>query len=137
MIANELGIHFFDTVTRVRAPLLVSHDGSLTCAAAIPEGAMISILDGDPESMISAASGAAEEAREHLLGVQPAGVLLFDCVCRGMILKDGFQREIDAVRKVFGDVPVAGFLTYGEIARYQGRLEGWHNSTAVVVAIPQ
>jgi hypothetical protein len=28
-------------------------------------------------------------------------------------------------------------LTYGEIARYHGRLEGWHNTTAVVVAIPR
>jgi methyl-accepting chemotaxis protein len=137
MIANELGIHFFDKVSRARAPLSASPDGSLTCAAAIPEGAMISILDGDPDSMVSAASSAAEEAREHLAGAQAAGVIVFDCVCRGMILKESFQREISAVRDVFGDVPVAGFLTYGEIARYQGRLEGWHNTTAVVVAIPK
>jgi small ligand-binding sensory domain FIST len=40
------------------------------------------------------------------------------------------------VRATFGDVPVAGFLTYGEIARYRGRLDGWHNATAVVAAIP-
>jgi len=137
MIANELGIHFFDRVTRARAPLSVGENGSLNCAAAIPEGAMVSILDGDPESMVAAASSAAEEARDHLEGSKAAGVLVFDCVCRGMILKDDFQREIGAVRKVFGEVPVAGFLTYGEIARYTGRLEGWHNSTAVVVAIPE
>jgi len=137
MIANELGIHFFDKVSRARAPLSAAADGSLTCAAAIPEGAMISILDGDPDSMVSAAKSAAEEAREHLEGAEAAGVLLFDCVCRGMILKDGFHREISAVREVFGDVPMAGFLTYGEIARYHGRLEGWHNTTAVVVAIPR
>lgn len=137
MIANELGIHFFDKISRARAPLSVGSDGSLTCAAAIPEGAMISILDGEPDSMVSAATAAAEEAREHLEGAKPAGVLLFDCVCRGMILKEDFPREIAAVRKVFGDVPVAGFLTYGEIARYTGRLEGWHNTTAVVVAIPE
>ena len=53
-----------------------------------------------------------------------------------MILQKGFDREIEAVRSVFGDVPTAGFLTYGEIARYRGRLDGWHNATAVVVAIP-
>jgi methyl-accepting chemotaxis protein len=137
MIANELGIHFFDKISRARAPLSAAADGSLTCAAAIPEGAMISILDGDPDSMVSAASAAAEEAREHLEGAEAAGVLVFDCVCRGMILKESFQREIGAVRRIFGEVPVAGFLTYGEIARYQGRLEGWHNTTAVVVAIPK
>ncbi len=137
MIANELGIHFFDKVSRARAPLSASAEGSLTCAAAIAEGAMISILDGDPDSMVNAASSAAEEARDHLDGGQAAGVLVFDCVCRGMILKEAFHREISAIRGVFGDVPVAGFLTYGEIARYQGRLEGWHNATAVVVAIPK
>jgi methyl-accepting chemotaxis protein len=71
-----------------------------------------------------------------LLGAEPAGVLVFDCICRGMILKDGFQREIDAVRQHFPDVPIAGFLTYGEIARFRGKLDGWHNTTAVVVAIP-
>ena len=60
----------------------------------------------------------------------------FDGVCRGMILQDRFQQEIDAVRGVFGDVPIAGVLTYGEIARYGGKLDGWHNTTAVVVAIP-
>jgi hypothetical protein len=94
---------------------------------------MVSILDGDPESIISAA----EEARTSLDGGVAAGVLLFDCVCRGMILKNNFQREIDAVRAVFPDVPIAGFLTYGEIARSHVKLDGWHNATAVVVAIPK
>jgi methyl-accepting chemotaxis protein len=137
LIANELGIHFFDTITRARAPLSAGSDGSLSCAADIPKGSMVSILDGDPVCMVDAARAAAEEAKEHLDGAQAAGVLLFDCVCRGMILKDGFNREVDAVRSVFGSIPVAGFLTYGEIARYQGSLDGWHNATAVVVAIPK
>lgn len=137
LVANELGLHFFDKIARVRAPLTVGTDGSLRCAAEIPQGSLVSILDGDPDNMIEAARGAASEAKTNLAGSPAAGVLLFDCVCRGMILKDQFQREIDAVRSVFGDVPVAGFLTYGEIARYQGRLDGWHNATAVVVAIPR
>lgn len=137
LIGNELGIHFFERIIRARAPLAVGPDGSLSCAADIPQGSMVSILDGDPPSMVEAARSAALEAKEHLGSGEAAGVLLFDCVCRGMILKDGFDREIEAVRSVFGDVPTAGFLTYGEIARYRGRLDGWHNATAVVVAIPK
>jgi methyl-accepting chemotaxis protein len=135
MIANELGIHFFDKIVRARAPLSVE-SGALVCAADVPKGAMVSILDGDPVCMIDAARDAAEEAKTNLAGADCAGVLLFDCICRGMILKDQFSKEIDAVRGVFGAVPVVGFLTYGEIARYEGRLDGWHNATAVVVAIP-
>jgi methyl-accepting chemotaxis protein len=136
MIANELGVHFFSSLSRARAPLSVGEDGSLSCAAPVPEGSFVSILDGEPASMIAAARAAAEEARERLGKAKAAGILLFDCVCRGMILKEAFSQEIDAVRSVFGDVPVAGFLTYGEIAQYAGRVEGWHNTTAVVVAIP-
>jgi methyl-accepting chemotaxis protein len=98
---------------------------------------MVSILDGEPDAMVTAARSAAEEAKKHVGGADAAAVLLFDCVCRGMILKDAFQREIGAVRSTFGGVPIAGFLTYGEIARYQGQLDGWHNATAVVVAIPK
>jgi small ligand-binding sensory domain FIST len=47
-----------------------------------------------------------------------------------------FSREIEAVRAAFPGVPVAGFLTYGEIARFKGHMDGWHNTTAVVAAIP-
>jgi methyl-accepting chemotaxis protein len=97
---------------------------------------MVSILDGEPDNLVAAARDAAVEASAALGGARAAGVLMFDCVCRGMILKEQFQREIDAVRSVFGQVPLAGCLTYGEIARYTGRLDGWHNATAVVVAIP-
>lgn len=39
------------------------------------------------------------------------------------------------IRSVIG-APTAGFLAYGEIARYGGILSGWHNATAVVLAIP-
>ena len=137
LIGNELGIHFFDRIIRARAPLSVNADGSLACVGEIPQGSMVSILDGETQSMVEAARSAALEAKEHLGDAEAAGVLLFDCVCRGMILKDDFHREIEAVRSVFGDVPTAGFLTYGEIARYRGRLDGWHNATAVVVAIPR
>jgi methyl-accepting chemotaxis protein len=137
LVGNELGIHFFERVIRARAPLAVGADGSLECAAEIPQGSMVSILDGDPQSMVEAARSAALEAKDQLGAADAAGILLFDCVCRGMILRESFHREIDAIRSVFGDVPTAGFLTYGEIARYRGRLDGWHNATAVVVAIPK
>jgi hypothetical protein len=136
LIANELGIHFFDKVQRARAPLSVGTDGSLRCAGDIPKGSLVSILDGEPDRMVEAANGAAQKARDDLNGHPAAAVLLFDCVCRGMILKDQFHREVSAVQSVFPKVPIAGFLTYGEIARHHETLDGWHNTTAVVVAIP-
>jgi methyl-accepting chemotaxis protein len=137
LIANELGVCFFDKISRARAPLSVGADGSLTCAGDIPRGSMVSILDGEVGPMVAAAKTAAEKAHKQLGHRRVAGVLLFDCVCRGMILKDQFDKEVEAVRSVFRGAPIAGFLTYGEIARSSDLLDGWHNTTAVVVAIPE
>jgi hypothetical protein len=136
LMNNELGVYFLSHLQRARAPLAVGADGSLTCAAEIASGSSVSILDGKRDDLVAAAKNAAKEALDRLGNARPAGVLLFDCICRGTILDNAFQREIDAVRGVFPGVPIAGFLTYGEIARYKGKLEGWHNTTAVVAAIP-
>jgi hypothetical protein len=136
LIGNELGVFFLDELHHARAPVGVGPNGELNLVADIEEGASVCILDGEPDSMVEACARAATEAKANLKGAKVAGVLVFDCVCRGMILGDKFQREIDAVRKVFPDTPVTGFLTYGEIARFRGRLDGWHNTTTVVTAIP-
>jgi hypothetical protein len=137
MINNELGVHLFNQFQMIRAPIDVRADGSIVCAAAVPRGASVSILGASRESLVDAAQTAAREAKQRLRGAEAAGVLLFDCVCRGAILGERFDDELRAVKSVFPDVPLAGFLTYGEIARYSGKLDGWHNATAVVAAIPR
>jgi hypothetical protein len=62
---------------------------------------------------------------------------VFDCICRSTILKEDFDREINAVREVFPDEPIAGFLAYGEVARYKARFNAWHNTTGAIAAIPR
>ena len=136
LVQNEMGVYYFDNVRHARAAIRVESDGSLVCAGTVPEGASVCFLTGDPESMLQAARAAALEAAEQLKGQPAAGVLVFDCVCREAILGAKFEREIAAIAGVFPHVPVGGFLTYGEIARARGRLEGWHNATVVVVAVP-
>ncbi len=136
MIQHEIGVFFLDELRYARAALKVNADGSLLCAAAVAEGASLCFLTAEPDAMVAATRSAAIEARNNLGGAAAAGVLVFDCVCRASILGGRFDAELSAVRSVFGNVPVAGFMTYGEIARYKGILQGWHNTTAVVVAIP-
>jgi hypothetical protein len=41
---------------------------------------------------------------------------------RTLILGSEFKREVDAIRDVFPDAPIARFVTDGEIARFSGRL---------------
>lgn len=137
LIGHELGVYFLDELHHARAPVGVGPGGELKLVADVPERAKVCILDGDPDAMVTACSRASKMARDAIGGGKAAAVLLFDCVCRGMILGERFEREVAAVRDVFPNTPIAGFLTYGEIARFRGRLDGWHNTTAVVVAIPE
>lgn len=137
LIAHELGVYFLNQLTVVRAPIFVGPNGELEMIAAVPEGAEVCILDSSPDAMVSATHQAALEAKRNLGERRPAGVLVFTCICRRLLLGPRFPEEVDAIRQVFPDTPLAGFVTYGEIARFSGRLDGWHNATTVVLAIPE
>lgn len=66
-----------------------------------------------------------------------AGAVVFDCICRNLILKDDFKTAIAGIHEELGNVPLAGFETYGEIALDAGDLSGFHNTTTVVLAFPK
>ena len=136
VIRNELGVFFLDDVCKVRAIHQIRDDGALVSTGEIPAGSSICIVTSDAEGLISAARRAAQEARASLKEAKPAGVLVFSCFCRTLILGNEFKREVEAIRDVFPGTPIAGFVTYGEIARFSGRLDGYHNTTVVVAAIP-
>ena len=53
------------------------------------------------------------------------------------VISYGFLRHSgvrDSLRREAGGAPVAGFYTYGEIARTRG-IRGFHNQTLVVLAL--
>ena len=107
---------------------------TLTCIAEVPQGAAIHLLEGDEATVLDATDAACAAAIEGLDGQPPIGVLAFDCVARRAVLAEGgVQQELDRISAATGGVPVAGFYTYGEIARTRGS-GGFHNQTLVVVA---
>jgi hypothetical protein len=136
VIRNELGVFFFDDICKVRAIHQIRPDGALISTGEIPVGSSICIVTSDADGLISASKRAAEQALKGLGGAKPAGVLVFSCFCRTLILGNDFKRELEVIRDVFPSTPIGGFVTYGEIARFSGRLDGYHNTTCVVVAIP-
>ena len=69
-----------------------------------------------------------------LEGATPLGVLAFDCIARRSVLGDGIACEVARIGDACGGAPVAGFYTYGEIARTRG-ISGFHNQTLVVLAV--
>lgn len=135
VFTHELGIVLMNDELKVRAPLSVHDDGSIACATEVPQGMQVRIVEGDHDAIVAAARTAAEEAVRGLAGRPCAGAIVFDCVARKLVLGAGFAREVEAFRDVVR-APVVGFNTYGEIARVRGQVSGFHNTTAVVAALP-
>jgi hypothetical protein len=108
---------------------------SLSCIAEIPQGALVWIMEGDETSVLEATDAACGDSLAALDGQAPLGVIAFDCIARRGVLGDaGIRTEIDRLASVTSGAPVAGFYTYGEIARTRG-LRGFHNQTLVVLSV--
>lgn len=108
---------------------------SLLCIAQVPQGGHAWIMEGDHDSVLAATDEACREAVEDLGGQVPLGLLAFDCIARRGVLGDvGIEREVRRISEFAGGAPVAGFYTYGEIARTHG-ISGFHNQTLVVLAL--
>jgi hypothetical protein len=109
-------------------------DRSLGCIASVPQGAIAWFMEGDAESVLTATDHACAEALSMLEGATPLGVLAFDCIARRSVLGDDIACEVARIGDACGGAPVAGFYTYGEIARTRG-ISGFHNQTLVVLAV--
>jgi hypothetical protein len=108
---------------------------SLRCIAEVPQGGLVWIMEGDADSVLAATDAACHDSLAGLGGHPPRGMLAFDCIARrGVLGEQGIQEEIDRISKIAGGAPVAGFYTYGEIARTAG-IGGFHNQTLVVLSI--
>jgi methyl-accepting chemotaxis protein len=122
---------------KIRAPLSRTAEGAISFACGIPEGAVIRITESTPRDQIESAREAARRAKAKLGGLEVAGAVVFDCVCRNLILQEAFGDAVRAMAEELGGVPLAGFKTYGEIALDAGDMSGFHNTTSVVLAFPR
>lgn len=136
LLRYEAGLAAGDTF-KIRAPLSRGDDGSLSFACGIPEGATVRITESVPQRQIESARQAARNALKQVGGEKPAGAVVFDCICRNLILGDTFKDAVVGISEELGGVPLAGFETYGEIAMGGGDLSGFHNTTTVLLTFPQ
>ena len=108
---------------------------SLSCIAEVPQGALVWIMEGDARSVLEATDAACGDSLATLGGRPPLGLIAFDCIARRAVLgESGIRSEISRLAVMASGAPVAGFYTYGEIARTRG-VRGFHNQTLVVLAM--
>lgn len=132
---NIVGIDTGDGY-RLRVPLSVDSEGAIQFAAEIPAQARIHIMTASVDSAAHAAAQATQAAVAALGGEQPAAAVFFDCVATRLRLGDKFRYELDQVAHALGGAPFVGCNTYGQIARSDRQFSGFHNCTAVVLALP-
>ena len=126
---------------KARWPSSINEDYSLNFACGIAEGAVFHIMDcSNLDDQVNAAEEAAKMARrsaENAGYSEFAGILVFDCAHRQLILGDRFLEAVDRFKKVLPGVPMLGWETYGEIRMEPGQFSGFHNSTSVVLLLPK
>ena len=136
MLHNVLGIKE-NGQYRLRVPLTILDDGSVVCAAPVPQGSIVRIMQTTAQSAVAAAEQAANAALAGLHGAKPGGALVFDCVATRLRIGKGFEDEIGICASVLKPATFAGCNTYGQIARAEGQFGGFHNCTAVVCVFPE
>jgi hypothetical protein len=108
---------------------------SLSTIAEVPQGGLAWFMEGDESSVLDATDSACAAAVDAVEGNPLLGLLAFDCAARRGVLGDqGIVGEVARVEHQAGGAPVAGFYSYGEIARTTG-ISGFHNQTLVVLAL--
>lgn len=119
----------------VRAILDANYaDRSLFCAD-VPQGTVVSMMEGSTESVLAGTRVAAEQAVAALGGADPIGLIAFDCTARRIILgTEHVPTELAIIAESAPGVPIGGFYTYGEFARTSGA-RGIHNATLVLLAL--
>lgn len=109
-------------------------DGSLICGD-VPRGAMLTAMEGDAGTVADGTRVACEALLAELGGVEPVGVIAFDCAARRAVLgEDALVDEVATMAEYLPGVPVAGFYTMGEFARTRGA-RGVHNATLALMAL--
>ncbi len=129
------GIYKEGTEEIIRDPLLVNDAGELVCVGEVPENAVLHIMKGEAENLISSASDAAGYSLQGIQG-KPDEILIIDCISRTLFLEDGFPKELEAARKPLKlaneEIESEGILSLGEISSYGNNLLEFFNKTMVV-----
>ncbi|MGD1052707.1 MAG: FIST N-terminal domain-containing protein [Candidatus Dormibacteria bacterium] len=121
---------------RLRCVFRVDYENrAISCNAQVPSGAVTWFMECSPASVLESTDHVCAEAIRGLDANPPIGLLVFDCVGRrGVLGSEGTVAEVERMAEHASGAPLAGFFSYGEIARVRGG-NGFHNQTLVALAL--
>lgn len=113
----------------VRDPIALHPNGDVKFLSDIPEGALLYMVEGTPERLISAARAAVDEAMKE----ESSHVLVCDCLSRTAALGHQFPAELRAITEGVNatedSITVEGVIALGEIANNGSKATNFYNKT--------
>lgn len=143
LIANlttryEFGIDQGNDQYKIRWPGLEVPDpseGHLRFAVTMPEGTILRVTSSSEDEQIDCVRRAVADGLTEMDDTDVAGGFVYECACRSAILAERFPEAPAALGDELGE-PFAGFQTYGELCVEQGKMSGYHNTTSVILLLP-
>ncbi|HYN54474.1 MAG TPA: FIST C-terminal domain-containing protein [Methylotenera sp.] len=118
----------------VRDPIAVRHDGGLICVGDVQRGSLVHIMNGNVNSLLSAAVQVRTMADANTTAAsQPSVDVAMNCISRAFFLGDNINSELDSLRHTTR--PLIGAFTLGEIANSGQDYLEFHNKTVVIATI--
>lgn len=136
-LVDALATHELGTDTpyghelKVRSAIGIRDDGSIVLAGGLPCGTRVRVVTATSQQLVDSARTLADRALEPFANTAVRGSLVFDCGARMRLLGDRYK---DEVRAFLGGrrFPMVGTTCYGELAKFAGSVDGFHNATAVM-----
>lgn len=124
----------------VRTPFDIDEkNNSLIFSDKIPQGYVARMMHGTIDNLVNGAEQAAAFAADGTTAGQefkPELALLVSCIGRNIMMGQRVSSEISAVKALLGEIPIAGFYSYGEICPHPiTRKCDLHNQTMTITLL--
>lgn len=139
LLMTPFGMDVGGDEPEIRVTIDVDKDDCFVCGASVPENEEVTLLRGEKQELLKAASKASKKAVEdaHLKKDQTEAALVFSCVGRHAIYNDEelTQKEVENVLEELDEnTEVIGLYGFGQIATTDGYAR-FNEETMVVQVI--
>ena len=122
------------SLSRLRVPLALDGDGtSIRCAAEVPEGSLVRIMEMDVEAV----SRTGPQALKQAIDLPIAGALISECAANRTLLGDKFQDKVQSTAEALAPAATAGCAGYGQLAKLKDDFQGLMDAASLVCFIPE
>jgi hypothetical protein len=101
----------------LRSPLRVEVDGGMRMSAPVPEGSVVHLMLGDPDSCLRVAEIAVHQALMDLGQARPLVALAFIDLAWTYLFENRPNQVAQVLQEALGSVPLVGAYTLGQVLR--------------------